>query len=444
MATVTSISFEEQVGRLQYTAPLPPLYRVRQHFHAPVLEDLDAAVAEQCRALDGRIRPGMRIGLTAGSRGIANIARILRAVGREVRARGGEPFIIPAMGSHGGATAGGQTAMLADLGITEASVEMPVVSSMEVREVDRLEGGPRVFVSVTALEADGVIVIGRVKPHTDFRSSIESGLSKMCAIGLGKHRGAQEIHSYGTQGLAYWLPRAARAIVRHARVLLGLAILENACDQIARIVAVAPEDIGGPAEEALLQEARGLMASLPFDQFDVLVVDEMGKNISGTGMDTNIIGRMMIQGVPEFERPRIKTIAVLDLTDAAHGNAAGVGLADVTTMRLYRKIDFRATYINGLTSGIGGVQRVKLPIVAPTDRDAIAAAILTCGRADATQVQLVRIKNTLELHEILISEALLPQARQIPHLEILGGPEPFEFDAEGRIRPFSLQPVAHS
>lgn len=437
-------SFEEQVGGLQYTAPLPPMYRVRQHFDVPMLEDLEAAVAEQCRALDGRIHPGMRVGLTAGSRGIANIARILAAVGREVRARGGEPFIIPAMGSHGGATAEGQRAMLADLGITEATVEMPVVSSMEVREVDRLDGGPRIFVSVTALEADGVIVIGRVKPHTDFRSAIESGLSKMCAIGLGKHRGAQEIHSYGTQGLAYWLPRAARAIVQHARVLLGLAILENAYDQTARIVAVAPEDIGGPVEEALLQEARDLMASLPFDQFDVLVVDEMGKNISGTGMDTNIIGRMMIQGVPEFERPRIKTIAVLDLTDAAHSNAAGIGLADVTTMRLYRKIDFRATYINGLTSGIGGVQRVKLPIVALTDRDAIAAAILTCGRADAAQVQLVRIKNTLELHEILISEALLPQARQIPHLEIVGGPESFAFDAQGQIRPFSLQPVAHS
>ena len=264
---------------------------------------------------------------------------------------------------------------------------MPVVSSMEVRQIGQLgtadDPGPAVYLSETALAADGLIVCNRVKPHTDFRGELESGLAKITAIGLGKHQGAKTIHSFGTRGLAHWLPQAARLIVQTAPVLGGLAVLENAYDQTARVVAVPPgRRSAGAAEAALLAEARGLMASLPFDDIDVLVVDEMGKNVSGTGMDTNIIGRMMIRGVTEFRRPDVRIVVVLDLTEELHGNGAGIGLADVLTLRAARKLDLRATYINGLTSGIGGVQRVKLPMFLPSDVDAICAGVLCCGQGD--------------------------------------------------------------
>jgi hypothetical protein len=341
------------------------------------------------------------------------------------------------MGSHGGATAEGQTEVLASYGVTEQSTGMPVVSSMEVRQIGQLgtkdDPGPAVYMSVTALEADGLIICNRVKAHTDFRGEIESGLAKITAIGLGKHQGAKTIHSFGTRGLAYWLPQAAQMMVRTANVLCGLAVLENAYDQTARIVAVPPEAIGGAGEAELLAEAKRLMASLPFDDIDVLVVDEMGKNVSGTGMDTNIIGRMMIRGVPEFERPNVRIIVVLDLTDESHGNGAGIGLADVLTLRAAQKLDLRATYINGLTSGIGGVQRVRLPMLLPSDVDAICAGILTCGRGDPENARVVRIKNTLEIGDIEVSESLLNEVRANPNLEVLSEAVPFSFDVDGNL-----------
>ncbi|HVG98455.1 MAG TPA: DUF2088 domain-containing protein, partial [Chloroflexota bacterium] len=414
-------AFLDQVTDLRCEAPLPRMVRVRQRFDAPVLEDIAGATREQVRGLVATVRPGMRIGITAGSRGVANIAAVLRAAGEAVRERGGEPFVLPAMGSHGGATAEGQTDVLRGYGVTEESTGMPVVSSMEVRQIGQLgtadDPGPAVFLSETALAADGLIVCNRVKAHTDFRGEIESGLAKITAIGLGKHQGAKTIHAFGTRGLAHWLPQAARLIVQTAPVLGGLAVLENAYDQTARVVAVPAEAIGGAGEAALLTEAKGLMASLPFEDIDVLVVDEIGKNVSGTGMDTNIIGRMMIRGVTEFGRPNVRIVVVLDLTEESHGNGAGIGLADVLTLRAARKLDLRATYINGLTSGIGGVQRVKLPMFVPSDVDAICAGILCCGQGDPQQVRLVRIKNTLEIGELEVSESLLPAVHAHPRLD---------------------------
>jgi len=430
-------SFLGQVADLHCEAPLPRMSRVRQRFEAPVLEDVEGAVKEQLALLQGKVKPGMRIGITAGSRGIANSARILRAAGEAVRALGGEPFILPAMGSHGGATAEGQTEVLAGYGVTEQSTGMPVVSSIAVRQIGQLgsadDPGPAVYMSVTALEADGLIICNRVKAHTDFRGPIESGLAKITAIGLGKHQGAKTIHSFGTRGLAHWLPQAAQLMVRTAHVCCGLATLENAYDQTARVVAVPPEDIGAEGEARLLAEAKRLMASLPFDKIDVLVVDEMGKNVSGTGMDTNIIGRMMIRGVPEFEGPDVRIIVVLDLTAESHGNGAGIGLADALTLRAAHKLDLRATYINGLTSGIGGVQRVRLPMLLPSDVDAICAGILTCGRGDPQNARVVRIKNTLELGEIDVSESLLGEVRAHPQLDVLSEPQPFQFDIDGNL-----------
>jgi len=430
-------SFLSQVVDLRCEAPLPRMVSVRQRFDSPVLNDVEGAVAEQIARLDLKIRPGMRIGITAGSRGVANIARVLRAAGEAVRARGGEPFVLPAMGSHGGATAEGQVELLAGYGVTEKTTGMPVISAMEVRQIGQLgtadDPGPAVHMSVTALESDGLIICNRVKPHTDFRSEIESGLAKITAIGLGKHQGAKTIHSFGTRGLAHWLPQAARLMVERSNVLCGLAILENAYDQTARIVGVPPEDIGGDGEARLLEEAKTLMASLPFDDIDVLVVDELGKNVSGTGMDTNIIGRMMIRGVPEFERPNVRIVVVLDVTEESHGNGIGLGLADVSTLRAAQKLDLRAMYINSLTSGIGGVQRAKLPMLLPSDVDAICAGILTCGRGDAQNARVVRIKNTLDIGEIEVSESLLPAVRANPRLEVLSAAAPFPFDVHGNL-----------
>lgn len=430
-------SFLNQVAELHCEAPLPRMVRVRQRFDAPKLDDIPAAVAEALHDLSDKIKPGMRVGITAGSRGVANIATILRATGDAVRRAGGEPFILPAMGSHGGATAEGQMELLAGYGVTEETTGLPIVSSMEVRQIGQLgsedDPGPAVYMSVTALEADALIICNRVKAHTDFRAEIESGLAKITAIGLGKHQGAKTIHSYGTRGLAHWLPQAAQLMVRTANIVCGLAILENAYEETARVVAIPPEAIGTDVETDLLREAKALMASLPFDDIDVLIVDEIGKNVSGTGMDTNIIGRMMIHGVPEFERPNVRIIVVLDITEESHGNGTGSGLADIITLQAARKIDLRATYINGLTSGIGGVQRVKLPITLPTDVDAICAGILTCGRGDSQNARVVRIKNTLEVADLHISESLLEEARAHPKIEILAEPMSFEIDAEGNL-----------
>jgi hypothetical protein len=428
----------EQVRDLRCEAPLPRMMPVRQRFDAPVVDDIGATVADALAPYLSTVRPGWRVGITAGSRGIANIARILHATGEAVRAHGGDPFIIPAMGSHGGATAEGQVEVLHSYGITEETTGMPIVSSMEVREIahlgDASDPGPAVFMSETALAADGLIIVGRVKAHTDFRGPVESGLAKIMTIGLGKHRGAQTVHAFGTRGLAHWMPLAAQAMVRETgKVLAGLAILENAYDQTARLVGVPASEIGAAGEAALLIEAKALMASLPFDDIDVLVVDEMGKNVSGTGMDTNIIGRMLIRGVPEFARPNVRIIVVRDLTDESHGNGAGIGLADVMTRRGALKLDLRATYINGLTSGIGGVQRVQLPIIMPTDVDAICAGVLTCGRGDPENVRLVRIQNTLEVGTIEVSESLLDEVRANPRLEVIGEARPFVFVVDGNL-----------
>jgi hypothetical protein len=311
---------------------------------------------------------------------------------------------------------------------------MPIVSNMDVRQVGVVdECGMPVYVAETALEADGVIVVNRVKPHTDFNGPIESGLAKICTIGIGKQKGAQAVHSYGVPGLARWMPLAAKVVVKHANVLFGVAVVENAYDQTGIVEAIPAAGIGDAAEAALQVTAKKLMASLPFDTLDVLVIDEMGKQVSGAGMDTNVIGRMLVHGSDEFARPSIANIAILDLTDGSHGNAAGLGLADFTTQRLVEKVDFAAYYINCLTAGIGGVQRGQVPMVMPTDVAAVKAAIQTCGEPRSDVVGVMHIKNTLQIGEIAISSTLLDRAREIPHLDVDPDGRELQFDANGRI-----------
>jgi hypothetical protein len=426
----------EAVRSLIFDAPFPRMLPVRQRFDAPRVDDVAAATRHALEPLRERIRPGMTVAITAGSRGIQDKPAVVRAAGEWLRSLGAEPFVVPAMGSHGGATAEGQVELLAELGMTEHTLGMPIRATMETVEVDRLPGGPAVHLDAHAAKADGILAVNRVKAHTDFSGEIESGVAKILAIGLAKQRGAEGIHAYGPANLGVWIPRVARRLVDTGKVLGGLAIVENAFDQAARIELLAAGDIGGPAETALLAEAKRLMARLPFDAVDVAVVDAMGKNISGAGMDTNVIGRMMIRGSAEFDRPRIATIAVLDVTDVSHGNAVGVGLADFVPFRVLEKIDLHATYVNAMTSGLGGPQRGQLPMALPTDRSAIAAAILTCGRADLERVGLVRLRNTLDLGHLLVSESLRPQVEGRPDLEITGDAEPLRFDDDGQLLPW--------
>lgn len=423
----------EAVRDLHYDAPFPRLLPVRQRIDAPQVTDVAGTTAAALEPLRPRVRPGMTVAVAAGSRGIHDKPAVVRAIGAWLRAAGAHPFVVPAMGSHGGATAEGQVEMLAELGMTEDTLGMQIRATMDTVELGRVPGGPMVHLDRNAAEADGIVVVNRIKAHTDFSGDVESGLAKITAIGLGKQRGAEGIHLYGPAHLGTWIPLVARRILDTGKVLGGIAIVENAYDRAAKIELVEPEGIGAAHEQRLLGEAKQLMGRLPFDEIDVAVIDEMGKNKSGSGMDTNVIGRMMIRGSAEFDRPRITNIAVLDVSDASHGNAIGVGLADFIPFRILEKIDLRSSYINAMTSGLGGPQRGQIPMAMPTDRDAIAAAVLTCGRADVENCRLVRMPDTLDLQELLVSESMRAEVEADPRLEIVGQPAQMSFDSEGAL-----------
>lgn len=406
---------------------LPKVVRVRQPFDRTRLPDVRGAVATGLRnlGLAGRLRPGSRIAITAGSRGISNLVAMTRISVDVVKEMGGQPFIVPSMGSHGGATDAGQKNLLADLGVSEASMGCPVVSSMEVEEIGRTSNGTPVYLDRHALRSDGIIVINRVKPHTAFRGQVESGLCKMLAVGLGKHKGAQQMHA---AGLGTTLVEAARLILARAPVLAGVAVLENSLDETAEVQVVPPERFE-ETDCALLQRAWQMLPCIPFDPLDVLLVDEMGKNISGTGMDVNVIGiGPRVGGKIEMGHPAVTSIVVLGLTSETHGNANGIGLADITTRRLVDSIDYKAMYTNVLTTRLWSAGR--LPVIMETDREAIQVAV---GETFPDQVRFVRIKNTLHLEELEISEALLPEAGKLG-LAIVGGPRALEFDGTGRLR----------
>ncbi len=437
MTSGSSLGPFEAVRDLHYDAPFPRLLPVRQKFDAPRVCDVAAATREALEPLRGRVTTGMRVALTAGSRGIHDKPEVVREAGAWLRELGAEPFVVPAMGSHGGATAEGQVEMLASLGVTEEAVGMPIEATMDTVELGRVPDGPMVHLDANAAAADGIIAINRVKAHTDFQGEIESGVAKIIAIGLGKQRGAEGIHRYGPRNLAVWVPRVARRIVETGKVLGGLAIVENAYDRAAEIVLLEPDDIAQSGETKVLERAKTLMAGIPFDTLDVAVVDAMGKNISGSGLDTNVIGRMMIRGSEEFERPNIANLAVLDITEQSHGNAVGVGLADFVPFRILEKIDLRSVYVNAMTSGLGGPQRGQIPMAMPTDRDAVAAALLTCGRADFDQARVVRVHSTLDLEQLLVSESLREQVEADDRLSITGDAEPMAFDDDGAITDWS-------
>jgi hypothetical protein len=423
----------ERIRDVSPQAPLPRLLPVRQHYDAPAEPDVAGATYRELAQLGGGIRRGMSVAVTAGSRGIHDVATVVKAACDWLREQGAEPFIVPAMGSHGDADAEGQLAVLRSYGITEQTMGVPLRATMDTVVLGRIPDGPEVHLDANAAQADGILLVNRIKPHTDFHGDIESGLAKIAAIGLGKQRGAEGIHAYGSTGLARWIPVAARTIVDTGKVLGGVAIVENAHERTAKVAFVPPDGIAGPAETALLKEAGDLLGRLPFDELDVLVIDEMGKDKSGAGMDTNVIGRMWIPGVAEPDRPRITAITVHAISKASYGNGVGVGLADFIPFRILEDIDLHAVYVNSMTSGIGGLRRTKLPIALATDRSAVAAAILMCGRHDPENVRLVRIHDTLDTVSLLVSESLRGEVDAHPRLEIVGDAVPFECTPEGTL-----------
>ena len=408
------------------------LTKVRRSYARPAVADVAGEVAAQVGevARDASIQGS--IAIAVGSRGIANIVDIVRTVVSELRARGASPFVIPAMGSHGGGTAEGQAEILAGYGITAQSVGCPIRSSMETVELTPDGGHNRVFMDRLAYASDGVVLINRVKLHTDFHGPHESGLVKMSVIGLGKHRQALEIHSAGVHGLRHHIPWTAQQIFASGKVLFGIALVENAYDETMVVRALRADEILAQ-EPALLDISRANMPSLPVDDIDVLIIDRMGKDISGSGIDPNIIGRNLIRDEPEPERPRVKAMTVHDLTPASHGNAVGMGFADVTTRRLFNRLDLQATNENTVTSSF--LQRGKIPVVAPDDETAYAWALRSCNLAAGTPPRVVRILDTLHLIDLHVSDSVLSDLRDRDDITILSEAEP-TFTATGDLSPF--------
>ena len=413
----------------------PNMIRLRQTFDRTTVADIPGMVRAELKklALEQRIRPGQRIALTGGSRGVANIALILKTVVDYVKSLGASPFIFPAMGSHGGATAEGQAAMLAHYQVTEAFTGAPVLSSMDTVEISRTRDGVPVFIDRNACEADGIIVINRIKPHTKFKAPIESGLMKMMAIGMGKQKGAEHYHKAAIQ---YTFPKiivdAGREVLKKASILCGLGLVENGYDQTAVVAALLPEELE-EREKELLVLAKKMMPRLPFDDIDLLIIDEMGKDISGMGIDPNITGRNRdVLGV--FPHPvNARRLFVRDLTPSSGGNATGIGVADLTTKRLVDKIDRLSTYMNCIT-GIS-LEKAAIPMHFDTDRECIRVALGSVGLIPAEKSRIIRIKNTLQLDELEVSEIYRDEILKRSDLEILEGPRPMSFDSGGNLFP---------
>jgi Lactate racemase N-terminal domain len=410
----------------------PPIARVRQSFDQPEVADVRVAVADAIRAsrITERVRPGGSIALTVGSRGIAGIAEIARAAVEALQSLGFRPFVVAAMGSHGGGTAEGQRALLAEFGVTERSMGCPVRSEMETILLGTNSFGLPIRFDRNAHEADGIVLLNRIKPHTSFSGRYESGLLKMLAIGLGKREGAAQVHKLGLPGLQKMLPEVGAFLLMQTRVVLGLAILENAREHTARIVGVEPEALL-EVEPKLLDESRVLMARLPFDQIDVLIVGELGKNYSGTGLDPNVIGRQRVETMPDLPRPVVTRLAVLDLSTETRGNALGIGLADLTTERVVKAIDPTPMRVNSMTSNF--LTRARVPISLPTDRDVISACLETCWRIDPSQARAVFIPNTLELTTLWVTKPLESEVLGHPNLAFETDFQSMPFDAAGRL-----------
>jgi hypothetical protein len=422
---------------------LPRLIPVHHHFAQIPRVDLGVTIESQLESKlsDCRLRPGGRIAVAVGSRGITSLREIVALVVEWLRERGAKPFIMPAMGSHGGATPAGQAEILAGYGVSEVALGVPVCASMEVELLGRTGDGVEVYFSTEALAADGIVVINRVKPHTDFTGRIGSGILKMTSIGLGKHTGATTVHAAAMSlGYERVIRTVARRIVETAPILAAVAILEGPRHETAKIEVLRPAEIE-PREEGLYAEARSLMPRLPFDEIDLLIVDRMGKNISGTGMDPNIIGRgahgystlFSEQRAAAPGLPVIRRIFVRELTPESHGNAIGIGLADFTTRRLIEAMDRRATSVNVLTAL--SLHLAKTPMYFDADCEAIEQALLSACLAETGAARVVRIADTLSLEKVEVSEVYAGEFSQRPQIEPLAAPRAMVFDQCGNLLP---------
>ncbi len=414
----------DAVKSLLENIDIPPMYRVRQEFYVNPLEDIEKSCLEQIGALSrlATLKRGARIAVAVGSRGIANLSRITAAVVKALQAQGFEPFIVSGMASHGKATAEGQAELLAELGVTEAAAGCPVRASVEVVEIGTIDSGMPVYMDRIASEADGIVVINRIKTHTAFHAEYESGLVKMLAIGLGNDIGAKSCHQLGFGKMAENIVAMTRMKLDKMPVLFGVAVVEDGAENVSIIEVIDAGKIM-EREPELLKISKSYMPSIGIDQIDVLVVDRMGKEISGDGMDPNITGRYATPYASGG--PQVSKLAILGVTEKSHGNVIGVGQADICTQKLFEGADLETTYVNSLIATVTSVAR--LPMILPTDYDAIRAAILTCNIGDFSRVRLVRIRDTLHLGELLVSEALVDEVSGKANVISVNGPVEMKF-----------------
>ncbi len=418
---------------------LPHLALLRQTAPQPSIADVAGEVRRQWQAsrLPTQLKQGDRVAVGVGSRGIANLAAIVKATLEALRELGARPFVVAAMGSHGGATPDGQRQLLAEYGVSEPALGVPVKTDMTTVKIGTNSWGEPVFWDRNALEADAVVAVSRIKPHTDFRGQFESGIAKMLVIGLGKRDGASQHHRWGIRGLRDMLPETAKVVLEKTPFVAGLAVLENAHEQTARLQVVQSEDLFA-VEPKLLEEARALLGRLPFDQLDLLVIGEIGKNYSGAGIDPNVVGRLLMETEREPGTPSVTRICALDLSPESHGNGTGCGIADLTTDRLLAAIDPLPFRMNTLTACF--LWRSKLPIAFSTDRECVEMGVETCWQPNRDAVRLAVIPNTLELAELWASAPLVEEAKKREHLEVVGGLEPMPFDVRGNLKQEELFP----
>ncbi len=423
---------------------LPKVLRVRQNYAIGPKVDVQSTLKAEMQKFASRIRPGDRIAVGVGSRGITNLPLIVETVLEELHRYGAKPFIIPAMGSHGGATAQGQRDVLATYGITENSMRVPILDSMEVAQFGTSSDGIPAYCSTEARAADGILLINRIKPHTDFFGTLGSGLTKMCVIGLGKRTGATAMHLAAMQfGHERVIRNLAKVVIQNAPVLGGIAIVENQFHDTAKIVAVPVDELEA-VENALLVEAKSLMPRLPFEELDLLIVDQIGKNISGAGMDPNVINRSVhgYDSLPargDRTSPFIRRIYVRDLTSETHGNAIGIGMADAVTSRLVASMDMPVTNINALTALTP--QSAKIPIAFETDRAAIEQMLASLPISHLSDAKVVRVLDTLSVAEMEISASLWNEHSSDGQLIALTELREFGFDIAGNLTNPSNNPT---
>ena len=423
---------QDMVSNLVKNTYVPKMFKVRQVFPRPKIEKkeipkiIEDILSEE--KFSSKIKPGMRIAITAGSRGIANVALTTKCIADFVKSRGAHPFIVPAMGSHGGATAEGQRDLLKGYGIVEEYVGCPIISSMEVKKIGVNEEGMDVFIDKNAAEADGIIIGCRIKPHTAFRGPYESGIMKMMTIGLGKQVGAEICHEAGFKHMAKYVPMFGKAIIENAPILFAVPTIENAFEETCKIVCVNADEII-EKEPILLKEAFANMPRILVDECDVLVVDYIGKNFSGDGMDPNITGTFCTP----YATGGIKAqrVTVLDLSPETHGNGIGLGYSSATTKRVFDKLDLSTMYPNAITCTVLG--GVRIPIIMGSDKEAIQVCIKTCNEIDKNNARIVRIPNSLHLEKIMLSEAYYEDVKNNPNIIIESEPEYLSFDDNGNL-----------